>query len=91
LHQPGFNELSVDESPCELLVCNVAVFDIPERNKKETTAGGTDQFETLLGVFNSFHVVIHSREDYDSRAVVLVATSACSGLGCSHDDPFNHW
>jgi hypothetical protein len=52
-------------------------------------AGGADQFKTLLGMFNPFQVVVDGGDDHDNRAVFFVATSAGSGLGYSHTDPFN--
>ena len=38
----------------KLLVCNVAVFDVSQRDRKETMTRGADQFDALLGIFNPF-------------------------------------
>jgi hypothetical protein len=89
LHQPGISGPCVNESPSELLVSNVAVFDISKRNRKETMTGGADQFEELLGMLSFLQVVSYSRDDHDSRAIFLVATSACSGLRDTYTAPFN--
>ena len=90
MHAPGINGPSVNESSCEIFVCNVAVFDISEWNRKETMTCGADQFEMVLGIFNLLQVVSDSRDDYDSRAVFLITTSACSGLRDTHTGHFNH-
>jgi hypothetical protein len=84
MHQP-----SVDESPSEQFVSNVAVFAISKSNRKETMTCGANQFEMLLGIFNSPQVVSYCRDDDNSGAVFLVATSACSGLRDTYIGPFN--
>jgi hypothetical protein len=68
----------LDESLSELLVCNVAVFDIPNRNRKETMAARAYHFEVVFLMIKFFGPVWDSRDNHDPRTVLLVATSARS-------------
>jgi hypothetical protein len=77
----------LDESLCELLVCNVAVLDIPDWNRKELMASWADDFETMLLMIKLFGLVWDGWNDYETRAVLLVATDTRSRLGHSHDLP----
>ena len=75
MHQVEISDLPVDESLCELLVCNVTVSDIPNWNRKETVAGRADHAKALRSVFKFFQVAGDGRDDHDYRAVFLVAPS----------------
>ena len=79
----------LDESPRQLLVGNVAVLDIPKRNRKEAKASGADNFEALLLTVKVFGSVWESREDHDCQAVIPDATNAGSELSGGHRDIFN--
>ena len=81
----------LDESPRQLLVRNVAMLDIPKRNRKEAKASRADNFEALCLMVNAFGSVWDSREDHDRRPVLLVATNAGSELSRRHRDIFSHW
>ena len=89
VHLPRISGPSVDESPCEFLIRNVPVFDTSKRNRKETMTGWTDQIETLFAKLNFFHLGSDSWDDHESRTILFVATSACSGLRNTHKDSFN--